>query len=217
MENKKTGIIFDIDGTLWDANKQICDSWNEYLRLKEPAYGRVITHEEMGAVLGKTMNEIGDAIFPDLEPEDRKRVLDGCMTYEVEYLKTNGGKVYEGTNDTFQKLRAAGYRLFIVSNCQQGYIEDFLLVSGCESLIENHLCFGDTGVPKDRTIRILMDRSGLTDAVYIGDTDGDRLACERAGVPFIFASYGFGTVAAPRWSVLSIREVPEVIQTLALQ
>lgn len=217
MDYRKTGIIFDIDGTLWDANKQICDSWNEYLRINESAYGRFITYEEMEAVLGKTMNEIGDAIFPDLAPEDRKRVLDGCMTYEVEYLKTNGGKVYEGTKDTFEKLRTAGYRLFIVSNCQQGYIEDFLLTSGCESLIEAHLCFGDTRVPKDRTMRILMDRVGLTDAIYIGDTDGDRLACERAGVPFIYASYGFGTVAYPRWSVSTIREVPEVIRKLALR
>ena len=33
--------------------------------------------------------------------------------------------------------------------------------------------------------------------VYVGDTMGDFLSCRKAGVPFVFASYGFGDVPEP--------------------
>ena len=39
-----------------------------------------------------------------------------------------------------------------------------------------------------------MSEHGITDAVYIGDTQGDADACKEADVPFVFAEYGFGSV-----------------------
>ena len=38
-----------------------------------------------------------------------------------------------------------------------------------------------------------MERHGITDAVYIGDTQGDMEASCMAGLPFVFCRYGFGT------------------------
>ena len=37
-------------------------------------------------------------------------------------------------------------------------------------------------------------RRGVVSTHYIGDTKGDCDASKEAGVPFIFASYGFGNV-----------------------
>ena len=37
-----------------------------------------------------------------------------------------------------------------------------------------------------------MERNCLKNPVYVGDTQGDYEACQKAGVPFIFAEYGFG-------------------------
>ena len=38
-----------------------------------------------------------------------------------------------------------------------------------------------------------MERYGITSCAYIGDTQGDYEATLEAGVPFIWAGYGFGT------------------------
>ena len=63
---------------------------------------------------------------------------------------------------------------------------------GIRELISGHLCFCDTQAPKGETIRILMERHGITSAAYIGDTQGDADAARDAGIPFVWASYGFG-------------------------
>ena len=63
---------------------------------------------------------------------------------------------------------------------------------GSRHLFEGWMCFGDTGLPKGDNIRILMERHGITDAVYIGDTQGDLEASQKAGIPFIFCTFGFG-------------------------
>ena len=65
---------------------------------------------------------------------------------------------------------------------------------GIRDLISGHLCFGDTGTDKGTTIRILMDKYGISSAAYVGDTQGDREAAEKAGIDFLWAAYGFGAV-----------------------
>ena len=41
---------------------------------------------------------------------------------------------------------------------------------------------------------MLMKKNNLNSPVYVGDTQGDADACKMAGIPFIFAEYGFGDV-----------------------
>lgn len=99
---------------------------------------------------------------------------------------------YPGVKETLEKL-AENHRLFIVSNSQSGYPELCIRKMGLEKLIRGHLCFGDTGTSKGQTILRLMREHGIESAAYIGDTQGDLDACEEAGVPFIFAAFGFGS------------------------
>ena len=40
-----------------------------------------------------------------------------------------------------------------------------------------------------------MEKYHITSCTYIGDTQGDYEATVEAGVPFLWASYGFGTPA----------------------
>ena len=92
------------------------------------------------------------------------------------------------------KELAKTYDLYIVSNCQCGYIEQFLRKTQLEAYIKDIECFGNTGKNKGENIRLLVKRNSLKAPVYIGDTKGDCDASKEAGVPFIFASYGFGNV-----------------------
>ncbi len=186
------GIIFDVDGTLWDSTDSVAESWNLALR-EHSSLDLVIDADILSRLFGKTMNEIADAIFPMLSPEERMRLLEICFDYENRYLETHPGTMYPGAVDTLRRL-SKKYLLFIVSNCQKGYIEAMMKSCGMESYITDHLCFGETGQPKSVTIRLLMERNSLNDVVYVGDTQGDADACRDAGIPFVFAAYGFGEV-----------------------
>ncbi len=187
----RRGIILDVDGTLWDAVDVITDSWNEALREVPDVKGE-ITARQMKQCLGKTMYEIADMLFGYLSRERRIEVLDRAMRFEVDYLRDHPGKVYPGVADTLKVLKDAGWHLYIVSNCQKGYIEDFLLALGEEGLIEDHICFEDTLKDKGSNIRMCVERNALSRAVYVGDTAGDLEASRNAGTDFIYAAYGFG-------------------------
>ena len=119
------------------------------------------------------------------------------------------------TADEIKGLREFFYKnhnLFIVSNCQDGYIELVISKNGLEKEIKDFECFGHTGLQKDENIRLLMERNGLTDkdTVYIGDTLGDYTATKKAGLKFIFASYGFGEVETPDYVIKEFKDLLSV-------
>lgn len=193
-EEFRRGIILDVDGTLWDAVKEIAESWNLYGEDMPDVTGH-FTCEQMKACLGKTMYEIADVLYGYLPEERRQEVLTGAMEFENGYLHEHPGKVYPDVYRTMECLKEAGWHLYIVSNCQKGYIEEFLHASGVGPLIEDYLCFGDTLHGKGYNIRLCREKNRLDYAVYVGDTAGDMEAALEAGTDFIFAQYGFGDVA----------------------
>jgi phosphoglycolate phosphatase len=86
------------------------------------------------------------------------------------------------------------YELYIVSNCQEGYIEAFYAYHGLEKYFRDFENPGRTGLSKGENIKLLMKRNGLEAPVYVGDTAGDQKAAKDAGIPFVYAKYGFGDV-----------------------
>ena len=202
------GIIFDIDGTLWDSTDSVAASWNRAIR-ENTSLDLTLDAGILSGLFGKTMTEIGRALFPDDPEEEQARILDICFCYENDYLRDHPGVVYDGVADTIRKLYEK-YPLFIVSNCQLGYIEVTMKGAGIESFIKDHLCFGETQVSKGKTLLMLMERNNLKSPVYVGDTQGDADACRFAGIPFIFAEYGFGDVPDAETRIRSFRELGEM-------
>ena len=209
----KTGIIFDVDGTLWDACEVIAIAWNDYLEKYAPDVKKRMTEPEVKSVMGMTMTDIGDTIFGMLPEKRRREVAEACFAYEVEYMKNQGGKVYPGAVEAFEEL-AGEYHLYICSNCQLGYIEDFINWTKTSHLIEDFLCYGDTGMTKDRNIRMLAERNNLDAAVYVGDTQGDYESTCKAGYHFIHARYGFGKVEESVPYVDRLKELPGAVRKL---
>ncbi len=187
------GIIFDMDGTLWDSAKAVADSWSEIVVEKYGEEHRIF-EDDIKAVMGKPMNELADIIFDFVEDEDeRYELLDVCGKYENEYLIKHGGVLYPDLEDTFKKLKE-NYNLYIVSNCQSGYIEAFLEHYGFEKYFDDIECFGNNNLMKDENIRKIVERNNLEKAVYVGDIQGDYDSTMKAGIDFILADYGFGSV-----------------------
>ena len=204
----KPGIIFDMDGTLWDSSKGVAKSWTEIVN-KEYDKERVITAEDIQSVMGRTMDKIADALFAELSKEDRMALLRKCCDYENEYLRIHGGVLYPELEETFKALQD-DYDLFIVSNCQAGYIEAFLEHYGFGQYFKDIECYGNNDLPKDENIKKIVERNKLTKAVYVGDIQGDYDATMKAGLPFIQAAYGCGTIAEETVKINTFSELPKV-------
>ena len=208
----KKGIIFDMDGTLWDSAAGVAESWNEAIL----AYGyerKPLTAGDIQSVMGKTMEDIADILFPELKVMQRKELLDLCCRLENDYLRRHGGVLYPDIRKTMEKLKV-NYHLYIVSNCQAGYIEAFLDYYKFHDLIEDIECYGNNDKPKGENIALLYQRNDLQDAVYVGDIQGDYDASMSAGVRFIHAGYGFGKVEADVPEIQKFSDLIEVIDTV---
>lgn len=203
------GIIFDIDGTLWDSRRGVAESWNMALR-ERTDHDITLDYEELGKLFGKPMNEIFSTIFPNMSDEEAKELIPVFYDYEHKYLASHPPALYEGTEDTLRAL-AAKYPLFIVTNAQKGYIECLFKATGIGKYFTDWLCYGDTGAQKDVTMRLLIERNGLKNPIYVGDTQGDYDACVRANVPMIYASYGLGEVKKPDVTIDKIADLTEIL------
>lgn len=203
----KRGIIFDMDGTLWDSAKNVAISWSMAAK-KCGLTDKTITEADMKAVMGKTMDVLAEALFPEIPAKRRGRLLSLCCETENDYLREHGGVLYPGLEQTLAILREY-VPLYIVSNCQAGYIEAFLAHYGFEPYFADIECYGNNGKQKGENIRLLAGRNGLDTAVYVGDIQGDYDASVAAGVGFIHAAYGFGTINANVPAIHTISELPE--------
>lgn len=210
MENDNLSIIFDLDGTLWDSTGCACDIWNRVLEKHEDISFRM-TPERAEQLMGKTMEDIGENLFPELSVERREAIIDEFGAEEVRYLSEHGAILYEGLEEILNTL-SQRYKLYIVSNCQDGYVTAFLHAHKLEKYFVDIEMSGRTGLDKGNNIELIMKRNNIESAVYIGDTDGDEKAARFAGIPFIYAKYGFGEVISPDAIIADIRELPESIK-----
>ena len=190
-------IIFDVDGTLWDSTEVVAIGYNRALAEYTTLPVRVDAARLM-TLFGKPMDQIFAELLPELSPEQQHFISEKCVILEEEELEKADPKplLYPGIEEMFQKL-SAKLPLFIVSNCQCGYIEQFLRKNNFASYITDHLCFGQTGTSKGQTLLRLIREHHLAHPVYVGDTLGDANACKEAGIPFVLADYGFGDVENP--------------------
>ncbi len=191
-------FIFDVDGTLWDTTGIVAGSWTKVLDRLSLRVAGGLTPERLRQEFGKTPEVIAADLLPELSAAEQKTVIDACFRQEEADLEqSTRNLLYHGVTETLARLWES-HRLYIVSNCQSGYIELFLKKNRLERYIADFECAGNTGRPKGDNIRLLMDRNRLGQAVYVGDTQGDYEASRQAGIPFIFAAYGYGM--PERWS-----------------
>lgn len=206
----KKGIIFDMDGTLWDSSIQVCKAWD--VAVAECGYDRApITQDEMQGVMGKTMDVIAEILFPFAKGKEQEALLEACCKKENDYLREHGGILYPDIRSTMERLKDMGYHLYIVSNCQAGYIEAFLDYYQMWDLVLDIECYGNNNLQKADNIALLAERNELDDAVYVGDIQGDYDSSCKAGVKFIHAKYGFGTIDDVVPEICSFAELTDVI------
>ena len=136
------GIIFDVDGTLWDSTEAVARSWNQAIEANTD-FSLSLTADWLKSLFGKTMDEITLALFPSCPKEERDRIGYLCFNYENRLLETDHGVLYPDVARTLESLFQKT-DLYIVSNCQCGYIELVMEKNKIGGFIRDHECFGNS-------------------------------------------------------------------------
>lgn len=207
------GILFDLDGTLWDSTPAMAGIWNMiFARHPELKRGSIEIPEVRGC-MGLLLDDIARKLFPDEPDEVRLPLNEEFVALAPAYLAEHRGVPYPGAAEVLERLSKSA-RLFVVSNCQEGYIEGFYETTGLGSFFTGCECAGRTGLPKSENIKLMAERHGLKSPVYIGDTMLDYTSARDAGVPFLHAAYGFGE--APEVpAVQAFTDIPAALEAMS--
>jgi len=205
----KNGIIFDLDGTLWDSASVVVKGFNDEIKQHSDA-DYILTEEVLKLQMGKTAPEISKVFFPTLPEKRALQLMSLCAKRERKYLAERGGKLFPQLEETIIKLKEMGIKLYIISNCECGYIETFLKAHKMAKYFDDIECHESTGLSKGENIKLVLKRNNLDRAVYVGDTQGDCNATRFAGIPFVYAKYGFGNVEKPDYIINSFSEIVNV-------
>lgn len=205
MSNNFDSIIFDLDGTLWSA----LDSTVKVLKEIKKRHSDIVEDVSVDVIksaMGCTFEDTAKKYYGYLDKDTREKYTKEAILENTKRLMKHGGTLYDGVKDIIKEL-SKNYKLYIVSNCIEGYIESFLETSNLKEYFLDFENNGRTGLSKGDNINLLIRRNHLLNPIYVGDTDKDREASEYAGIPFVFASYGFGNVTNYDYKIDDISEM----------
>ncbi len=201
---KHDAIIFDIDGTLWNASQASAKGWNNGLaRLN---IKKKVTSKQIEGVAGNPYEKCIENLLPGLSSQ-YPELLDTLNTCEKEIVKSEGGIFYKKVKEGIRIL-AEFYKIFLVSNCQEWYLNLFIELSDLKPFLTGYDCYGLSCLPKNEMLVKIKKKHFIKNPVYIGDTAGDETAANQANMEFFHASYGFGT---PVNKVVTFHSFPALI------
>ncbi len=202
---KIDAIIFDLDGTLWNTVDS-CLKTTSFVKEEHKDITRDVTREQIKSAMGKTSDDIINIYYGYLPREKGEEYANESFNKNVENLLKEGGTLYPNTRETIINL-SKKYKLYIVSNCVKGYIESFLNTSGLKDYFDDYESYGNTLLSKGENIKLVISRNNLKNPIYVGDTSGDMEGAKIAGIPFVYAAYGFGDVESFDYKIDDISEM----------
>lgn len=210
MKNRK-GILFDLDGTLWEVTDITYKSANQIAQkynLKE------ISIETIRSVFGLNKEDSAKLYFPYLNIEKAIKLIDEIEIININNLTKYGGNLYSNLENVLIKL-SKKYELFIVSNTGNiEYIEAFLTTSKLKQYFSGYVAASALNISKAKAIQNVIEANGLKNAIYVGDTMKDLESSKIVGIPFIWAKYGFGNKLQTKYYINEISELPNIIEEI---
>lgn len=208
---KPDSLIFDMDGTLWDAVDTYAYTWTKVL--KEMGIDKTLTKKDIQGYMGMEAKLIYKEIFPELPDETIEQIYRNIIVKIDELLPQMGGHIYPDVLEGIEQL-SRKYKLFMLSNCQKGSIRDFMAYTETKQYFCDYIEYGSNHQPKHINMKTLIDRYNLKAPMYIGDTDSDRKQSDLAHVPFVFVSWGFGKTDSYAHKFDSMKELTEYFMNL---
>lgn len=190
-------LIFDFDGTLVDSLPGIESS------LRAAVAGRsqplAVTQTALREKIGPPLSAMMAALWPELDPGEIPALV---TAYRAHYLPAGCrlSEPFPGVGETLERFRAAGLRLFLLTNKPTAPTRAILERLGWRDWFTEVLCPDHPDHPfteKTRGACKLCERHGLdrTRTLLTGDSKDDRDAADAAGFAFAAAGYGYGGAA----------------------
>lgn len=184
-------LILDLDGTLVDSAPDLQAAVNRLMAARGlPAFSRA-------AVVGM----IGDGIVALVDralaahglPPDPSAVDAVRADYAIHYADLT--RPYPGVPETLAAMAADGWRLTVCTNKPEAPARDLLAALHLDKLFD--AVVGGDGPRKPDPAHTLAALAGgdRRAAVAVGDHSNDVRAAVAAGIPCIFAEWGYGTPA----------------------
>ena len=182
----KTGIIFDLDGTLLDSLTDLADAVNHILRkYRCPERSKA----EVRSFLGYgARNLVRQSLPEDLDELDEEVIFQDFRQY---YSANSLVKTcpYEGIPEALAQL-GKKYALAVVSNKPDSMTKPL-----CQSFFGDIYAMGEqAGIPRkpapDMILKAMAD-IGMERCIYVGDSEVDILTARNAGVPCLSVLWGF--------------------------
>ncbi len=183
-------IIFGFDGTIADTSPGILHCLNT----TATSMGHnPIEHNRLYGIIG----------FP---LADGLRKLYNMTEDEIEYAVNNYSKLYsikgkemfylyDGVEDSLEKLKNDGYLLAIATQKHEMYTKDMLAVHNTSKYFDA-ICATDVGADlnKYNLLHMACDKLGaaIEDSVFIGDNFIDAVGAADIGMDFAAVLYGWG-------------------------
>ena len=206
---KIDSFIFDLDGTLWNTIKQTFISFNHVL--KKYNYDEV-SEQRVRENFGNTKTETIKHFFSFLSIDKAEKLLDEIDNDIIKKLNScDECYIYEGVKNVLAEL-SIKYDLYIVSNsAHKSYIESFIKSGKFDNYFKDYIAASEISLLKHEAILKIMKDNQIIEAVYVGDTNKDRIAAEKANIPFIQCLYGFDSDLKCDYKINNISELNNVI------
>ncbi len=209
-------LLLDLDGTLVDSAPDLAASLNRTLApLATPFTPAEITPMIGDGVAALVRRATAARGLPD-SPETLRRFAEDYGDHAAELTRP-----YPGVREGMQALAHAGWRLAVCTNKPEATAHAVLAAVGLLPMLAA-VGGGDsfaTRKPDPAHTLATLRRAGGTpgDAVAVGDHQNDILAAAGAGVPCIFAAWGYGSPAMARGAAAvakAFAEVPALAERL---
>jgi pyrophosphatase PpaX len=207
-------VLFDLDGTLIHSIEHIIACWQHTVRT---SLGREITREEVLPTLGRALLECFEEIAPGRSVEMRE-------VYRAYQKATHDTDVtlVSGTHEMLKRLRAAGYRLGVVTSKGVTVATEGLNLFNLTSYFDTLVTYEDTDrhKPHPDPLLVASERMDIEPAqmLYVGDAVFDVQAGKAAGMRTVGVTWGAGKKeelieAGADWVIESMEELPELLAT----
>lgn len=181
----KTGILFDLDGTLLNTLEDLVDATNYALA----AFGHPPrTLWEVRRFVGNGAENQIRLSLPDDNKKDLQQVLDVYKPYYTDHCQIKT-KPYDGVLSALKTL-GEKYPIAIVSNKPDAAVKAL-----CADYFPGLYALGEAaGCPRKPAADMVfkaMREIGVDRCVYVGDSEVDVLTAKNAGMPCVCVLWGF--------------------------